>query len=269
MKLSIAYAVRVDKGFEALADIPLNRFLDLLKDVGFDGIEPNVANPFIFDARAFLSTCRSRGIEVSALSTGLSYITYGYSLSSKNESVRSKALEFFRKYIEVAKILETERVVVGLARGKGGPDESLDTLLDSLRTLLDLAEREGVTILLEPLNRYETKLINNIEDFANVYESLGRPKRLKMLFDTYHMSMENPDLYEALLRAKKFIGYVHLAENNRFPPGMGMIDWLKFLALLKAVGYNDYVSIECLPKPTPEKSVLIGGSTIKRIISEL
>jgi len=269
MKLSIAYAVRVDKGFEALVEIPLNKFLSMIKDIGFEGIEPNVANPFVFDARSFLEACRGVGIEVSALSTGLSYITYGYSLSSRDERIRTKALDFFRKYIEIAKALETHRVVIGLARGKGGPGEDLETLIDSLRTLLEIAEREGVTILLEPLNRYETKLINNIDEFKRVYEELGRPKNLRMLFDTYHMSMENPDLYEALLQAKAFIGYVHLAENNRFPPGMGMIDWLKFLAILKAVGYNDYVSIECLPKPTPEKSVLIGGTTIRRILDAL
>ncbi len=269
MKLSVAYAVREEVGFEVLVEAPLEKVLDMLVELGYSGIELNIANPMKFDVPRYRQILRDRGIAVSAISTGLSYLTYRHSLSHPNEEMRRKAIEFMDRYSVIAHELECDRVVIGLIRGPGDNRESMNRLIDSLNRVLDIAEKHNVTILLEPLNRYETKLINNIDQFIELYNTLGKPKNLRMLFDTFHMTLEERDPYTAILKAKNYIGYVHLAENNRLAPGMGMIDWTKIIALLRAIGYNYYLSIECIPKPSFEEMLRIASKTIKPLIESI
>ncbi len=271
MFFSVAYAIKVGKGFEVLADMPLDKFLDLLVNLGYDGIEPNIADPTKFDVRGFRKEVFDRGLKVSAISTGLSYITYGYSLSSERDDVRGKAVEFFVKYVRIAEELECDKVVVGLARGRGGEGESIEMLERSLREILSATEGSDVKILIEPLNRYETRILNDFVEARDFVVRLRREfgDRVGILFDTFHACLEARDPYEAFTKVRDYVMYIHVADSNRRAPGDGMIDWVKLVSIIAASGYRGYLSVEALPSPTVEDTVRKAANTLFPIVRAL
>ena len=118
LKLSAVHALAKGVEFYVVIKAPLEEVLVKLQSYGYDGVEYNISNPNEVDVSELKRKTKSYGLEVSAISTGLSYLRYGYSLSNPDTNARSKAIEFFKKYIEVAEKLEAYKVVIGLARGK-------------------------------------------------------------------------------------------------------------------------------------------------------
>jgi len=252
LKLSAVYAIAPEVDFDVVIRGSFENILKYMRKLGYNGIELNIANPFKIDLAYLRKTVELHGMEVSAISTGLSYLSYGYSLSSLNEDNRRRALEFFRKYIDVSIDLGARKVVVGLARGRCSRekrDKAMERLIDSLGELDDYAGKRGSLIVLEPLNRYETNLINKLSEALKIVKTL---KNTKILFDTFHIMLEERDVYDALNIAGSYIGHVHFADSNRLAPGMGMLDWERIVFRLIRTGYRGFVSIEARAEPSLE-----------------
>ncbi len=250
MKLSAVYAVTVDEtGFDIVIRGGLGEALDLLSRLGYGGVEYNVANPFKVDVMALGREAEERGLGVAAISTGLSYLTYGYSLSDRSGESRGKAIEFFKRYMDIAVELGAGKVVVGLARGKGGEEreEALKRLRDSLRKLDEYASEKGVLLVLEPLNRYETDLVNRFDEALEIAESL---RNVRILLDTFHATLEEPSVYDLIPRLAGMIGHVHVSDSNRLAPGMGILDWERIIYRLAKSGYRGYLSVEARTEPS-------------------
>ncbi|MBN1287061.1 MAG: sugar phosphate isomerase/epimerase [Anaerolineae bacterium] len=110
-------------------------------------------------------------------------------------------------------------------------------------------------IFLEPLNRYEAYFLNRLEQAVALCRRIDHP-RVQMLGDLFHMNIEEIDLGEPFRAAGAYLGHVHIADNNRYPPGYGMMDYHPAFAALKAIGYPGYVSVECWP---PDGAANIGA----------
>jgi len=268
-KLSIVYAVAPKTDFDVVVKGELSNVLNLAAKLGFRGVEYNISDPFEADVKALRKALEDAGLESSALSTGLSYLRYGYSLSSPDPSNRGKALEFFRRYVDVSVELGCRKVVIGLARGKcgipGEPpcEEALRCLRSSLEELNEYAGERGAIIVFEPLNRYETKLVNKVSEARELIEGL---RNVKLLLDTFHTTLEERSPYDAVLEAGDLIGHVHVADTNRLAPGSGMLDWEKVLYRLIMVGYEGFLSVEALAKPSYEEMLETASRTLKPLI---
>ena len=116
------------------------------------------------------------------------------------------------------------------------------------------AARSCVTVLLEPLNRYECDYLNRLEDGAAIAAEIGAPN-LKLLADTFHMNIEEPDIAASLRAAGSLVGHVHLADSNREAPGHGHLDIAGVLDALHGIGYQGYLSLEVLPVPAPCRAI--------------
>lgn len=117
-------------------------------------------------------------------------------------------------------------------------------ILDSLTKLDKVAAENRVCLYLEPLNRYQDHMLNTASEAVSVIDE-GKFTNVKMTFDFYHMSIEEDDMDATLNRYKDYIGHVHVAENHRYQPGTGAIDFRKHFATLKANGYDEAVVVEC------------------------
>ncbi len=271
-KLSMIYAVAPKTDFNVVVKGDLGRFLDLASSLGYEGVEYNVSNPFEVSSRTLKEAAELRGLKPSALSTGLSYLRYGYSLSSRDEELRENAVRFFKGYVDLSAELGCRKVVIGLARGRCGVPGEADCgrarqlLRRSLEVINDYALERGVTVVFEPLNRYETKLINSVEEALNLIKGL---KAFKLLLDTFHATLEEASPYEAILKAEGMIGHVHVADSNRLAPGMGIIDWERVVLRLMMAGYKGYLSVEAVPKPSYEGMLRKAAETLKPIIERL
>ncbi len=106
-------------------------------------------------------------------------------------------------------------------------------------------------LLFEPLNRYETNLINCLADGVALLRSLASDN-VSLLADLFHVNIEERSLPAAIRDSKGFIWYVHLADSNRRPAGLGHIAFGEIMEALRDIGYDGYVSAEALPYPNPD-----------------
>ncbi|KKI89055.1 hypothetical protein WQ54_27900 [Bacillus sp. SA1-12] len=126
-------------------------------------------------------------------------------------------------------------------RSKAGDREAVTS---SLLYLDKVAEETGTTIFLEPLNRYQDHMINTLAD-ARRYIEDNQLKNVKIIADFYHMNIEEDGISEALHANRDLIGHIHLADNHRYQPGSGSIDFKRHFDLLKQDGYKEFLTIEC------------------------
>ena len=267
-KLSMVVSIK-EAVFESIA--LKGRLEDCIRKaytMGYEGVELSFPNPWKVDIRHLKRILADYDLEVPALSTGLSYLHYKWSLTSTDSSLRSKAIEALEKYIELAEPLNA-LVVIGLIRGecKDIPaDKAFNTLEQSLRECCRAAESRGVTLVLEPLNRYETRLINRVEEALKMVHRVSSDN-LRLLVDTFHMNIEEPIIEESLRLAGKLIAHVHVADSNRLAPGMGHLDFKSILSVLKDIGYKNYLSAEILPIPDPDTATRATIEYLRKIMA--
>ncbi len=115
------------------------------------------------------------------------------------------------------------------------------------------AEPAGVRLALEPINRYETTLINSVADGMALIERVGSPA-FGLLLDTFHMNIEDVSIEDAIRQCGDRIFHFHVADSNRWPPGSGHLDFASILGVLQEIGYQGYVSGEFMPKPDGDTS---------------
>jgi sugar phosphate isomerase/epimerase len=112
------------------------------------------------------------------------------------------------------------------------------------RQVLDLVTGTPARVLLEPINRYESRYLNRIADNIRIIDAVAHPNA-GLLPDTFHMSIEEADMGQALIQAGNRIAHVHLGDSNRLLPGCGLLNWHDIFGALAAVGYDGYVNLEC------------------------
>ncbi len=120
----------------------------------------------------------------------------------------------------------------------------VELLYTHLRTLEDFGEAMGINLYVEPINRYETHLLNRLEQAAAVTRRMNHP-RVKIVADLFHMALEEADMAAAIRAHGDCIGHVHLADSNRRLPGEGMTDFAAAAAALADIGYGGWAAFEC------------------------
>lgn len=122
-------------------------------------------------------------------------------------------------------------------------------LIEALRECA--SENEEVNLALEPINRYESDLINTVGAGLNLLEKI-QMENIGLLLDTFHMNIEEPSITESLASAKGRLFHVHIADSNRWFPGAGHIDFKAIVDVLDQINYHGFLSAEILPLPDPD-----------------
>ncbi len=239
----------------------LDQACETAAKLGFDAIEVFAPGPEGIDAGNLRNQLARHRLALAALGTGGGWVRHRLTLTSASPEIRQRAVQFIQSMIEAAAPFGAA-VIIGSMQGKFEGEvtraQALDYLGSALHELAGFARPRNVTILYEHLNRYETNLLNRIEDVLPFIEPLG--PNVKILADLFHMSIEEADIAAAIRSAGAKIGHVHLADSNRRPAGFGHTDFAPIFAALKGIGYQGYVSAEAFPYPEPEKAA---GQTIE------
>lgn len=235
--------------------------------LGFPAVEIFARSAEQVPARELRSILAETGMAVSALSTGAGFMLQRLHLSHPEAAVRQEAYRFILDFIALAAEVGTSPVV-GLMRGvveRGDPPaEARKRMEEAVAELDEAAGRAGVTLLVEPINRYETGLINRLEEGVALIES-RQLAHTRLLADTFHMNVEEVAIEAALAAAAKHLGHVHWADSNRRPPGNGHLDFAAIGAALRAGGYPGYVAFECLPYPDPDRAAAACLKTFRAV----
>lgn len=220
-------------------------------DLGFDGIEifPPSADSLNNDQISDLLT--DNNLRLAAVGTGAGMILHGLSLSHRDRRARERACAYVRRIIDFASLFGAP-AIVGSMQGRSGSgqtrEQALANLMDSLRQLCVSASDRGVPVLLEPLNRYETDLVNTLQDGAEVCEKV-RMGDLKLLADLFHMNIEEADIAQSIEIHAEHIGHVHFADSSRRAVGFGHTPMEPIVQALKKNGYKGFLSAEVFPYP--------------------
>nr|WP_230416552.1 sugar phosphate isomerase/epimerase family protein [Micromonospora tarapacensis] len=129
----------------------------------------------------------------------------------------------------------------------------------SLTPVAHHAGERGVTLGVEALNRYETSVVNTMEQVVELID--GLPPNVGIMIDTYHMNIEEADPYAALVLAGPYIKHVQVSGTDRGAPGADHLDWPRFLAALATTGYRGAVCIESF---TVENETIAAAASIWR-----
>lgn len=235
---------------------------------GFDAVELHIRKADDIDAGLIKEICGKNNITVSTLGTGLGYTVDGLYLTNSDNSKRMEAVERLKEHINLASSLKCD-VIIGSMRGRipegPGGDTALNIYKESLLTLADYAEKKDVTLLIEPVNRYENNFHNTSIEMRDFLKILGSSK-LKILLDTFHMNIEElGNMYNSIKECKEVLGHMHFADSNRRRPGAGHIDFARILKTLNEICYEKYAAFECLPWPEPELASIEGLKYIKSL----
>ncbi|MCX7750369.1 MAG: sugar phosphate isomerase/epimerase [Candidatus Bipolaricaulota bacterium] len=163
------------------------------------------------------------------------------------------AMAFLLQAVDVAASLGSPIVtgVVYSALGTTTPPtpQTLETVATVLKHVAQAAAARGVRIGVEPVNRYETSLVNTAEQALKLITAIQEPNVFLHL-DTYHMNIEERGFRQAILRAGKQLQYLHLSESHRGEPGTGTVGWEEVFAALAEVGFDGDLALEAFLAPS-------------------
>jgi len=220
---------------------------------GFDAIELSVDT--IASAR---QAVRER-VPVSALCGG-----YRGWLIDPDDDRRAQAREDLETFVDVAGELGCGCVVVpiwGRTRnlpniGTGRTREDDEAIfVDAMRGLASRAERAGSRLFIEPLNRYQNDVCQTVAQALRLREQIASDA-VFVMGDVFHMNIEESDMAAALRGAGRWLGHVHLADNQRAEPGTGHLDLRPVFGALAAMRYDGFASFELASLSGPADVVL-------------
>lgn len=267
MKLSYVISTQ-STTFQAVAFDPnFEANVARLAELGYDGVELAVREPSKLDVAALKRTLDKYHLQVPAIGTGQAYVEEHLSFTDPDPSIREQALARIQSHIDLAREFGA-LVIIGLIRGKVQPNVSREQahtwLVDAITTVARVASTQNVRLAIEPINRYETDLVNNVPDALALIDEIGA-KNVGVLFDTFHANIEEPRIETGLMVCRSRLFHVHIADSNRWFPGAGHTDFGRVIATLKGMKYTGWVSAEILPMPNLERAT---GQTI-RMMKEL
>jgi len=187
-------------------------------------------------------------------------------LSSPIATIREQAERYILSIIDLAGRFGAG-TILGSVIGSAGKDESRDQALSRIAPIIgrlgDYAARQGSLLLVEPLNRYESNLLNRIEQGLDLIQRTGS-KNVKILADCFHMNIEESSIGGSIQRAGDMVGHVHLSDSNRCAAGLGHMDYADISGALSSIGYHGFVSMEAFPMPDPDTAAKQAISTYRR-----
>jgi sugar phosphate isomerase/epimerase len=243
------------------------RNLQLLASMGFDGVELAIRNPKEVDMDELLTAVHDVNLCIPAIGTGQAWGEEGLSFTNADPIIREKAISRVISHMPLAK--ETGAVIIiGLLRGILKQDipqsQGKQWLYEAFSRCCEEAEVHNVKIAFEPINRYETNLLNNTEEGLQFIDNVGS-SNLGMLLDTFHMNIEEPSIERSIKITGNRIFHFHYADSNRNYPGNGHLDFHSILKSLNDIGYSGFISGEHRGIPDAEVAARKGLIYLKKI----
>lgn len=225
-------------------------YLNKVADLGFDVLE--VASAHILN----MSNANLQNLKSIAIERGIE-ITYviGFSpdndIASEDDAIVKKGIEYAKRTLEAIYHMEG-KIFCGInysswprVMNEGIVDKRpwLDRSLRSIKEVIKTAEDFGIYYCLEVVNRFEQFLLNTAEEGIVFCKMVDSPN-IKLLLDTFHMNIEEDSISEAITKTGKYLGHMHIGENNRKVPGKGHMPWDEIFQALNRILYKGCIVME-------------------------
>jgi len=235
-----------------------------IKKMGYDVVEIPVEDPALIDVKKV----REALLEYDLKPVICGAFGTNRDLTHDDPSYHQVSFEYIQSCLDICRDLGAGFLcgpmysAVGKARPVSSEQKKIEweRAVVNLRKVCRMAAERGLEIGLEPLNRFESDLINTAEDVMSLITDIDHPAA-KVSLDSFHMNIEEPDIEKAILLAGDKLIHVQVSENYRGTPGTGQTRWDAYFRGLEAISYEGTVSIESF---TPEIKELAGAVCIWR-----
>jgi 5-keto-L-gluconate epimerase len=256
MKLSIVLSAQPSSFSALLYQGNLADNIQKIKGMGFDGVELAVRDPAKLQLPDLEGMLHFHQLQVPAIGTGQACLEDGLSFGHSDARIRRQAVERIISHMDLAAKLGAV-VIIGLIRGQKltevGSKQAENWLIEALRDCSNAYTK--VRLVIEPINRYETDLLNSVEQSLHFLDHL-KVDTVGLLLDTFHMNIEERSIPDSIQVAGKRLFHFHVADSNRWYPGAGHIDFKQIVQSLDKIGYQGFISGEFLPRPDPETAAV-------------
>jgi D-psicose/D-tagatose/L-ribulose 3-epimerase len=219
--------------------------VDRVAELGLDFIEIPLMGIDDVHPRPLRARLDAAGIDV-VTSTVLAEST---DITSSDPDTRAAGVAYLRRCVDVTAELGARQFsgVIYAMHGKRPPErpgsQEWEWSAECLAQVAEHAGAAGVTIGLEPVNRYESPLVNTCEQALRLADMIGA-RNVEIHLDTYHMNIEETDWAAPVRLAGERLCHLHLCENDRGIPGSGLVGWGELFRALGELDYDGYAGLE-------------------------
>ena len=172
-------------------------------------------------------------------------------LLAKDPAQRKMSIKYVKDLVKMVSdlggsVISLVPATVGKIIPDATPEQEWEWAVEGVQEIYKYTEDLGLRIGIEPINRFETYFINRGEQALALAEAVG--PNCGVCLDTFHMNMEEVDMFETIKKVGNRLVNFHVADNNRMAPGMGHLNWKKIIDTLREINYNKVLSVEfCAP----------------------
>jgi D-psicose/D-tagatose/L-ribulose 3-epimerase len=224
-----------------------------LKACGYDGVEIPVFEGAVDHYRRLGREIADHGLDCTAITV---LPDEAHSAISAEAASRAGALAHLSWAIECADALGSKLLAgpfhqpLGVFSGAGPTPDERARAAEVHGQAADVAAAAGLSLAIEPLNRFECYCLNTMADTKAYVERVDRPN-VGALYDTVHANIEETDPVGVIAASADVIRHVHVSENDRGVPGKGHVPWRATFAALRAIGYDGWLTIEAFGTALP------------------
>jgi D-psicose/D-tagatose/L-ribulose 3-epimerase len=229
--------------------------LPLIAEAGFDGIEVPLFHIAEYPVSQIRKDLASHGLECTVCAV----LVKGLSLISGDPAVRANSRRHVEDVIKYAADTGAKLIAgplycpVGYLPGRRRTEDEWNWAIDAYQSLGSTLDSNGITLAIEPLNRFETFFLNTACDAARLCDQVAHPN-IGILFDTFHANIEEKDIAAGLRATGRHLKHIHISENDRGTPGSGHVPWKSVFQTLRELDYNGWLTIESFAFAIPEIS---------------
>lgn len=219
--------------------------LPRIKEAGFDGVQVPLFRPAEFPAAQVRKAFAANDLECSVCAIFID----GQSLISDDAATRHVAQRHIQDSIKATAEAGANFVggplycPVGYLPGRRRTADEWKWAVEGYQSAGATLKAHGVTLGIEPLNRFETFFLNTAADSAALCDQIGDPN-IGVLLDTFHANIEEKDLGNAIRKLGRHLKHVHSCENDRGIPGSGHVQWDSLRGAVRDIGYDGWLTIE-------------------------
>ena len=241
---------------------------------GFDGISMQVEDAARGEqtTEEILSLPEKTGIRICEFS----FLGENFGLQmSKDPSVKKAAIQYYLDSIQICRQVGAV-TAIGYEYKPQSPLPLFEIerrmphdIEEEYTRILEVVSRNafenGVSLVIEAINRYETKYLNNLKEVRYFIDKLPQ-YQMGAVADTFHLAIEEKNIADSIRQSKGYIKEVHLGDNNRSLPGYGSLDWKSIIRALKDIEYEGFLALECGIPGDPETLLPECAAYLKRLI---
>ncbi|MEP6716456.1 MAG: sugar phosphate isomerase/epimerase family protein [Terriglobia bacterium] len=221
------------------------KLLPRIKEAGFDGVQVPLFRPADFPAAEVRRGFEANGLECSVC--GL--FPDGQTLIGDDAAERRVALQHIKDTVRVAAETGADFVggplycPIGYLPGRRRTADEWKRAVEGYQSVGETLISYGITLAIEPINRFETFFLNTAADSAALCDEVAHPN-VGILFDTFHANIEEKDIGAAFRTLGRHLRHVHACENDRGIPGSGHFEWDQMFLALRDLNYDGWLTIE-------------------------